>query len=253
MAYKISSQDTWFLSMHRRDPLTGGEFSVGDKVVVCKKCRTVQLDEVWNFDGSKCKVCNHSLCTSSFEREFIDFSYHPDDVVRPQKKGFKVVDSDKTTSKSVFRKVLAPNLINRVWTYILICLLIIMFMSMAVCFYYNRDFTSWLSITQIEIARFLNNIWEKVLQIGSVFNTKISTLNISPGEMFEKLHSLNNPTNMLISKGTILWEKIGVGIASIVSLYTIVVQKITATTFLEKFSKLGKRINDGIKWIQSFI
>lgn len=253
MAYKISSQDTWFLSMHRRDPLTGGEFSIGDKVVVCKKCRTVQLEEVWNFDGSKCKVCNHSFCTSSFEREFIDFSYHPDDVVRPQKKGFRVVDSDKTTNKSFVRKVLTPILINRVWTCILTCLLIIMFMSIAICFYYNRDFMSWLTIGQIEIVRFFNGIWEKVMQTGSVFHAKVSTLNISPEIMIEKVHSLNNPTNMLITKGAILWRKIGVGIASIVSLYTIIVQKITAATFLEKFGKLGNRINDGIKWIQSLI
>lgn len=253
MAYKISSQDTWFLSMHRRDPLTGGEFSVGDRVVVCKKCRTVQLEEVWNFDGSKCKVCNHTLCTSSFEREFIDFSYHPDDVVRPQKKGFKVVDSDKTTNKSFVRKVLTPNLINRIWGYTLTCLLIVVLMSIAICFYYNRDTSSWLTIGQAEIVRFYNSICEKGIQTVAVFNIKVSTLNISPETMIEKVHSLNNPTNMLVSKGAFLWKRIGVGFASIVSLYTIVVQKINAATFLEKFIKLGNRINDGIKWIQSLI
>ena len=253
MAYKISSQDTWFLSMHRRDPLTGGEFSAGDKVVVCKKCRTVQLEEVWNFDGSKCKVCNHTLCTASFEREFIDFSYHPDDVVHPQKKGFKVVDSDKTANKSFIRKVLTPNLINRVWGYTLTCLLIIVLMSLAVCFFYNRDTSSWLTVGQAELARFFNSICEKGMQIVAGFNIKVSTLNMSPETMIEKFHSLNNPTNMLVSKGTLLWKRIGVGFASIVSLYTIVVQKMTTATLWEKIVKLGNRINDGIKWIQSLI
>lgn len=253
MAHKISSQDTWFLSMQRKDPLTGGEFVVGDKVVVCKKCRTVQLEEVWNFDGNKCKVCNHSLCTSTFEREFIDFSYHPDDVVRPHKKGFKVVDSDKTINKSFIRRLLTPVLINRVWTRILICFLIIMFISLAICFYYNRDVTSWGIIGQIEMARFFNGIWAKAIQIGYVFQTKISTLNKSLEIMIEKVYSLNNPANILITKGGILWKKIDVGIASIVTLYTIIVQKLAAAAFLGKFGKIGKRINDEIKWIQSLI
>jgi len=253
MAYKISSQDTWFLSMHRRDPLTGGEFSAGDRVVVCKKCRTVQLEEVWNFDGSKCKVCNHNFCTSSFDREFIDFSYHPDDVLRPQKKGFKVVDSDKTVNKSFFRKILEPKLINRIWKCILAYILIIAFLNIAVCFYYNRDISGWLIAGQAEIVQFYNSICEKVMQTVAILNIKVSKLHISLDMMIEKFHSLNNPANMLISKGTHLWGKIGMGIASIVSLYTIIVQKITATTFLEKFSKLGNSINEGIKWIQSLI
>lgn len=75
MAHRITVNDQWFLNMHRRDPLMGKEFELGDNVVVCLDCRCVQTLESWQFNENKCSNCGKTRSTSSFSREFVDFNY----------------------------------------------------------------------------------------------------------------------------------------------------------------------------------
>ena len=75
MAHKITANDQWFINMHRRDPLQGREFVLGDHVVVCLDCRCVQTADSWEFSGNKCVNCGKTRSTSDFSREFIDFNY----------------------------------------------------------------------------------------------------------------------------------------------------------------------------------
>lgn len=74
MSHKLTHNDAWFLAMERIDPLAKEPFKVGDDVVVCARCKAVQLEDIWNM-GQQCAVCGHKTQASTFSRSFIDFSY----------------------------------------------------------------------------------------------------------------------------------------------------------------------------------
>lgn len=73
--HRLTSSDGWFIDMHRRDPLTHGDFRFGDHVVVCSHCRSVQLAESWEFNSNQCCICGDDEQESGFERSFIDYDY----------------------------------------------------------------------------------------------------------------------------------------------------------------------------------
>ena len=103
MAYKITVKDQWFLNMHRRDPLQGREFELGDRVVVCLDCRCVQTYDSWELCENKCVNCGKSECTSQFSREFIDFNYKRNTIGAKTARGFKVIKKDiEKTARSAY-------------------------------------------------------------------------------------------------------------------------------------------------------
>lgn len=131
MPHILNAQDQWFLDMHRNDPLTGGEFQMGEKVVVCAKCRTVQLWEIWSFENQCCKngTCSSTDYRSDFSREFIDFSYHRNEDKQSKIKGFKVVERDKKYKRSLILRLLS----ERKFKGVLRIAALLMFVCYAAC------------------------------------------------------------------------------------------------------------------------
>lgn len=79
--HRLTSSDSWFVGMHRRDPLTHSDFRFGDHVVVCSHCRSVQLEESWEFNRNQCCICGGDEQKDSFERSFIDYDYPGENTV----------------------------------------------------------------------------------------------------------------------------------------------------------------------------
>lgn len=76
MPHTLNVSDQWFLAMRRKDPLTGGQFQIGDSVVVCRQCRTVHLSDTWFFEHTGCKVqgCGSTSYSDNFNRDTVVFS-----------------------------------------------------------------------------------------------------------------------------------------------------------------------------------
>ena len=76
MPYTLNTRDQWFLVMGRKDPLTGGQFQIGDSVVVCRRCRTVHLTDTWYFAPNGCKApgCGCTNHAANFSRDAVAFS-----------------------------------------------------------------------------------------------------------------------------------------------------------------------------------
>lgn len=76
MPHTLNVSDQWFLTMRRKDPLTGGQFQIGDSVVVCRQCRTVHLSDTWYFEHTGCKVqgCGSTSYSDNFSRDTVVFS-----------------------------------------------------------------------------------------------------------------------------------------------------------------------------------
>ena len=71
--HKLSSiQDKWFLNKKSIDGLSKIPFQAGDKVVICKECRTVWLSDSWEMGGNKCPICQNEE-TVQFKRKNINF------------------------------------------------------------------------------------------------------------------------------------------------------------------------------------
>lgn len=74
MSHRLTTHDNWFLAMGRVDPIAKEPFRTGDEVVVCAKCRTVHLADIWDM-CQQCAVCGNKSQASAFSRSLIDFSY----------------------------------------------------------------------------------------------------------------------------------------------------------------------------------
>ena len=72
MAYILTEDDKWFIDLDRKDPITHEGFQLGDEVVVCRACRCVQLNDVWEMGPTGCKYCGSSEASGDFDRDFIE-------------------------------------------------------------------------------------------------------------------------------------------------------------------------------------
>ena len=72
MAHILTEEDKWFIDLNRKDPITHEEFHLGDEVVVCRTCRCVQLNDVWEMGPAGCKYCGGSEASGDFDRDFIE-------------------------------------------------------------------------------------------------------------------------------------------------------------------------------------
>ena len=197
MAHKITSQDQWFLNLRRHDPLQGSEFELGDKVVVCTKCKCVQAYDSWAFNENKCVQCGHNHSTDDFSREYIDFSYHREDTASKVIRGFKVVESDVKYQTDKIRKWFSQQRIaktNRafLWLSIILLMLIIGF-----TYYWGHD--SIMYYVSASIIPMFNTVVSK-LQYFAV--NKISDIGIST-----KFVGLDKDIGLIINKFNYLQSK----------------------------------------------
>lgn len=198
MAHKLNSQDQWFLSLRRRDPLQKSEFELGNQVVVCTKCKCVQTYDSWAFNGNKCVECGHNRSTDDFSREYIDFSYHRDSKSSKTIRGFKVVESDIKYQVDKIRKWFSQQRVSRtnqayLWFYIVILILLI-----GLIYYWGHG--SVINHVSTAIIPLCNNALTKI-QYSPL--RKLSDLGIS-----SKFRHLNFDTEELLAKFVFLQNKI---------------------------------------------
>ncbi|MBR4395040.1 MAG: hypothetical protein IK026_07235 [Eubacteriaceae bacterium] len=72
MAHILTEDDNWFIDLDRKDPITHEGFQLGDEVIVCRACRCVQLNDVWEMGPTGCKYCGSSEASGDFDRDFIE-------------------------------------------------------------------------------------------------------------------------------------------------------------------------------------
>ena len=138
MAHKITSQDQWFLKLRRRDPLQGSEFELGDRVVVCTKCKCVQTYDTWSFNENKCVQCGHNQSTDEFSREYIDFSYHKGNRTAQVVSGFRTVGADAKRQKEKVCKWYSQRRIENTRKANLWLCIILMILMMGMIYYWEH-------------------------------------------------------------------------------------------------------------------
>lgn len=198
MAHKLSSQDQWFLALRRRDPLQQSEFKLGDRIVVCTKCKCVQTYESWEIWENKCVQCGHNRSTDDFSREYIDVSYHRDSKDSKSIRGFKVVESDIKYKADKIRKWFSQQRVSRtnhayLWFYILLMIAIV-----GLIFYFGHG-----SIID-HISTTITPLFENALiKLQRIPLSKISDIEIS-----SKIRALNFNTGKLLSKFAFIQNKV---------------------------------------------
>lgn len=188
MAHKINLDDQWFLNMHRRDPLLGSDFKLGDNVVICVDCRCVQTIDTWEFNGNKCINCGKSRSTSRFSRELIDYNYRKKPADGKENSDFRITKEkirigannayNWFTSKNINRRYLIIGVVLLIQITALLCL-------WAYCLKSKIDF--WPKVP-IELLTFHKEIAFKKLSGSFSKITKIKV--ISKIDIRYKLHPI---------------------------------------------------------------
>lgn len=70
MGHILNKKDEWYLIKNNVDPFTRKRFEEGDSVVVCKKCRCVQLEDCWSINNA-CINCGKTDYTTVFTKDTV--------------------------------------------------------------------------------------------------------------------------------------------------------------------------------------
>lgn len=216
MAHKITSQDQWFLSLRRRDPLQGSEFQLGDKVVVCTKCKCVQAYDSWEFNENKCVQCGHNHNTDDFSREYIDYSYHRENASSRVIRGFKVVESDIKYQTDRIRKWFSQQRISKTYKVNIWFDIFLVIAILGLIYYLEQD----------SIEYFVSSMVTPVFSRAFLKLQNVPLKRLSDIGILSKLRSLNLDPDRFVYKYTYIQGKLILLATSLVY----IVQKIVYST-----------------------